>query len=160
MRSPKLSPEAPMLLSLPFLQPELPVTIVAVLCGYLSCQCRCPLLLPELPVTIVAVLCCYLSCQLLLSLSFAAILCVRTTFNKLETNAVQEEILDRYINKYTSVYSEKIREICKAAEIRQSITDQLVIASPQEKVSFHNRGFSSSPCGTTWCIQNQSEKCE
>jgi hypothetical protein len=51
----------------------------------------------------------------------------------LETNAVQEEILDRYINKYTSVYGEKIREICKAAEIRQSITDQLVIASPQEK---------------------------
>jgi 4-hydroxy-3-methylbut-2-enyl diphosphate reductase IspH len=61
-------------------------------------------------------------------------LCVWTTFNKLETNAVQEEILDRYINKYTSVYGEKIREICKAAEIRQNITDQLVIASPQEKV--------------------------
>jgi hypothetical protein len=31
------------------------------------------------------------------------------------------------------VYGEKIREICKAAEIRQSITDQLVTASPQEK---------------------------
>ncbi len=54
-------------------------------------------------------------------------------FNKLETNAVQEEILDRYINKYTSVYGEKIRETCRAAEIRQSITDQSVIASPQKK---------------------------
>jgi hypothetical protein len=53
-------------------------------------------------------------------------------FNKLETNAVQEEILDRYINKYTSVYGEKIRETCRAAEIRQSITDQSVIASPQD----------------------------
>ncbi len=72
----------------PLLLPELSVTIVAVLCCYLSCQLllalsfaatwvasyywRCPLLLPELLVTIVAVLCCYLSCQLLLSLSFAA----------------------------------------------------------------------------------------
>jgi hypothetical protein len=53
-------------------------------------------------------------------------------FKKLETNAVQEEILDRYVNKYTSVYGEKIRETCKAAEIRQSVTDQLVKASPQE----------------------------
>jgi hypothetical protein len=54
-------------------------------------------------------------------------------FNKLETNAVQEEILDRYVNKYTSVYGKKIRETWKAAEIRQSVTDQLVKASPQEK---------------------------
>ncbi len=37
-----------------------------------SYYCRCPLLLPELTVTIVAVLCCYLSWQLLLALSFAA----------------------------------------------------------------------------------------
>jgi hypothetical protein len=59
----------------------------------------------------------------------------------LETNAVQEEILDSFVNKYASVYGEKIRETCKAAEIRQSVTDQLVKASPQEKVSFHNRGF-------------------
>ena len=69
------------------------------------------------------------------------ILCVWTMFNKLETNAVQKEILDRYINKYTSVYGEKIREICKAAEIRQSITDQLVTASPQKKVLLLIRGF-------------------
>ena len=62
-------------------------------------------------------------------------------FNKLETNAVQEEILDRYINKYTSVYGEKIRETCRAAEIRQNITDQSVIASPQEKTHPETHSF-------------------
>jgi hypothetical protein len=60
------------------LLPVLPVTIVAVLCCYLSFQHyrRWHLLLPELPVTIVAVLCCYLSCQLLLSLASAAAIIV------------------------------------------------------------------------------------
>ncbi len=37
-----------------------------------SFYCRWHLLQPELPVTIVARICCYLSCQWLLSLSFAA----------------------------------------------------------------------------------------
>jgi hypothetical protein len=64
----------------------------------------------------------------------------------LETNAVQEEILDRYINKYTSVYGEKIREICKAAEIRQNITDQLVIASPQEKPTLKPTPIENMRC--------------
>jgi hypothetical protein len=77
-----------------------------------------------------------LATHMLLTSIFAlevSFLYVWTTFNKLETNAVQEKILGRIFNKYTSVYIEKIRQTCKAAGIRQRITDQLFIASPQEK---------------------------